>query len=165
MRETDDPNRPPPSILGALRRPRRTQLHDQCVKALLAQWKRLGRPIEYDDLGKVADAIGVKNPKAETRRKIVAAVEAAGIEIHNYDGFRQRIAESGMMPSLNGIGSTGLIQEAKWRWPEKWDSEQADVVANRVLVRRGRMQYVLEPEGLKSGDEVLPWPDDEEVWL
>jgi hypothetical protein len=32
-----------------------------------------------------------------------------------------------------------------------------------VRLRRGRLGYILERERVKSGDEILPWPDDEEV--
>jgi hypothetical protein len=93
------------------------------VKALLAEWKKLGRPIEYVDLWKVAAIIGAENPDAKTRRKIVATVEAAGIEIHNYDGLREWAADTCIHLSLTGEAMVGLAEEARWRHPEEWDSQ------------------------------------------
>jgi hypothetical protein len=52
------------------------------VQALLAEWKQRGYPIRYADLNQVADLIGVDRRKASTRKAIMEAVEAAGIEIH-----------------------------------------------------------------------------------
>jgi hypothetical protein len=167
MRETNDPTMPPPALLEAVRQPRRTQLHDPCVKALLAEWEERGyySRIEYHDLCQIAEMLGVKNPKAPTRRWIVAAVEAAGIEIHNLDAWRRSMAERGMMPSLSGWGVYRLIEEMRWRWPEKWDRQQARQRRTCLIVRRGRMEYILKRREVKPSDEVLPWPDDEEVWL
>jgi hypothetical protein len=156
---------PPSHVLEALRRPRRVQLHDPAVKTLLARWKRLGHPIEYADLDQVAAILRVENPRARTRRKIVAAVEAAGIEIHNYDGWRRRLRESRMHVSLTGEGCLLRIEEQRWRWPEKWDNDRRQKRATCVRVRRGRLEYVLKRERLKPGDEILPWPDDEERWV
>jgi hypothetical protein len=160
MRETDDPNMPTQPVLDALRR-RRTQLHDPQVKALLAAWKQRGHPIQYLDLDEVAVLIRVENPKASTRRRIVAAVKAVGIEIRSLDGWRRSMDERGMMPSLNGLGVALLLAEARWRWPEKWDRQQARKRRTRVILRRGGMEYILKRKEVKPGDEVLPWPDDE----
>ena len=130
-----DPNIPPPHLLDALRRARRPQFHDPCVKALLAQWKKLGDPIEYVDLNQVAAILRAENPSARTRRKIVAAVEAAGIEIHNCDAWRQRLAKRRMHVQLTPEGQLKRIEERRWRWPEKWDNDRRQ--GNRVRVRRG----------------------------
>ena len=83
LRDADTSNMPAPPLLEALRQPRRAQLRDPCVKELFAKWRKLGRPVEYADLWKVAAIIGVEHPDAKTRRRIVAAVKAAGIEIHS----------------------------------------------------------------------------------
>jgi hypothetical protein len=165
MRETDHPNMPTRPVLDALSRPRRTQLHDPQVKALLAQWKRRGRGIKYLDLDEVAALIRVENPKASTRRRIVAAVEAAGIEIDNSDGLRRSMDERGIAPSFTGYGVALLVAEARWRWPEKWDRQRARRRRTRVVLRRGGMEYILKRKEVKPGDELLPWPDDNEVWL
>jgi hypothetical protein len=132
MHKTDDPNMPPRAALAALRQPRRTQLNDPRVKALLAEWKRRERPIEYGDLWAVAALIGYERtrdnvvilgkPDARTRRKIVAAVEAAGIKIRNYDAWRRMIHETGRRVQLNARGILARIEEEMWRWPEKWDN-------------------------------------------
>jgi hypothetical protein len=98
------------------------QVHDPCVKALLAQWKKRGRPIEYADLGEVAAIMGLNKPDAKMRRKIVAAVDAAGIKVHNYDAWRQQLAESGMHVQLTADGHLRMAEEARWRWPEEWDA-------------------------------------------
>ena len=95
MRKTDDHTLPPPSALEALRQPRRRQLGDLNVRRLLSEWKRRGRSIEYGDLNRVADLLGVAQPDAKTRRKIVAAVEAAGIRIRNHDAWNRMIAKTG----------------------------------------------------------------------
>jgi hypothetical protein len=145
---------PPPTVLDALRQPRRPQLGDLSIRRLLSEWKRRGRSIEYGDLNRVADLLGVARPDAMTRRKIVAAVEAAGIEIRNSDDGRQTIAETGRKVSPSG-------EELRWRWPEEWDSRQR----NRVYIRRGFYEFFLEREQLQAGDEILPWPDWEKWWL
>ena len=165
MRDEPNSNLPPPSVLDALREPRRTQLGDPTVKAFLARWKRQGRPIEYADLNEVADLIGVENPAAATRRKIVAAVEAAGIEIHDYDGWRQWLVESGVYVSLTPAGVLTRIEEQRWRWPEKWDRDDKRKRKTRVIVRRGRLEYILKRKHVEPGDKILPWPDNEERWL
>jgi hypothetical protein len=96
----------------------------------------------------------------------VAAVEAAGIEIDNDDYRRQRIADTGLRVQLSARGVLRLIAESKWRWPEEWDERQAEKRRTRVRVRRGGfVEYILKPEALKPGDEVLPWPDEEERWV
>jgi hypothetical protein len=115
-------NMPAPRLLEAIRKPRRPQLHDPCVKALLAEWKKLGRPIEYADLNKVAAIIGVDRPDAKTRRRIVTAVKAAGIEIHSFDGFRQWLADTNIHVSLTGDAMFAIAEESRWRHPEEWDS-------------------------------------------
>jgi hypothetical protein len=122
LRDAGASNLPPPNLLEALRRPRRPQLGDPCVKALLAEWKKLQFPIEYVDLWKVAATMGVKDPDAKTRRKIVAAVEAAGIEIYNYDDLRQSAADTRIHISLTPEAMVGLVEESRWRRPEEWDS-------------------------------------------
>ena len=61
--------------------------------------------------------------------------------------------------------TAGGVLESKWRWPEEWDSREADKRRNCVRVRRGRLEYILEHERVKPGDEILPWPDCEERWL
>ena len=124
LRDAGASNLPPPHLLEALRRPRRPQLHDASVKALLAEWKALGRPIEYGDLWNVVAITGVTRPDAKTRRRIVAAVEAAGIEIYNLDGLRQRLADTGMHIAPSGELVSALMWEAAWRWPEEWDSRR-----------------------------------------
>jgi hypothetical protein len=123
---------PPPAVLDALRKPRRPQLGDPRVKRLLAKWKQAGRPIEYGDLWEVAALLGFERsrenivilgrPDAKTRRKIVAAVEAAGIKIRNLDAERRRIAETGRSASYHPRAVLRRIEESRWRWPEKWDA-------------------------------------------
>jgi hypothetical protein len=46
-----------------------------------------------------------------------------------------------------------------------WDAEQQHKRETCFLVKRGQLHYVLARERLKPGDEILPWPDDEEQWL
>jgi hypothetical protein len=161
------PTLPAPAVLEALREPRRVQLHDPAVRTLLAKWKKRGYydPVEYLDLWHVAEILGVKNPKAPTRRRIVEAVEAAGIKINNLDGWRRSMAERGINPSLSGYGAARLLAESQWRWPERWDKDMQRQRRTCVLVQRGRLQYILKRKALKAGDEVLPWEDDEEVWM
>ena len=90
MRPNDNHNLPPPHLLEAMRQPRRPQLDDARVRQLFKRWKALGRPIEYSDLNDVADIIAPgQKLGARTRAKIVAAVEAAGIEIHSWDSLRE----------------------------------------------------------------------------
>lgn len=121
---------PPPTVLDALRPPRRPQLSDPCVKRLLSEWKRLGRSIEYGDLWAVAALLGMpkthenvhaNRPDAKTRRKIVAAVEAAGVKIRNLDSYREMLAETGRSASYSPRAVLRHIEEQRWRWPEKWD--------------------------------------------
>jgi hypothetical protein len=120
--DADDSNVPAPPLLEAMRQPRRAQLHDPCVKQLLAKWKKSRLPIEYAHLWKVAAIIGVEQPDAKTRRRIVAAVEAAGIEIHNFDDFRQRLADTNIHVQLTGDAMIAIAEEARWRDPEEWDN-------------------------------------------
>ena len=154
-----DPNIPPPHLLDALRRARRPQFHDPCVKALLAQWKELGDPIEYVDLNQVAAILRAENPSATTRRKIVAAVEAAGIEIHNCDAWRQRLAKRRMHVQLTPEGQLKRIEE---------EVALAGEVGQRPTARQPRprparaLEYILERERLKPGDEIQQWHEHEE---
>jgi len=122
LRDAGASNLPPPTILHALRQLRQPQLGDRCVRALLARWKKLGFPIEYADLNRVADVLGVTRPDAKTRRRIVAAVEAAGIEIHNFDDLRQPAAETFVHISLTADAMSAMVEESRWREPEKWDA-------------------------------------------
>jgi hypothetical protein len=125
LRDAGASNLPPPALLEAIRQPRRAQLRDPCVKALLAEWRKwrkLGFQIEYVDLWKVAAILGVEHPDAKSRRKIVAAVEAAGIEIHNFDGFRQWLADTNIHVQLAGDAMIAIAEEARWRDLEEWDN-------------------------------------------
>jgi hypothetical protein len=122
LRDAGASNLPPPDLLEALCRPRRPQLRDARVKALLAEWKKRGRPIEFVDLWKVAACIGVARPGAKTRRKIVVAVEAAGIEIRSYESLRKSLNETFAHVSLTGDAMFAFVEEAMWRRPEEWDS-------------------------------------------
>ncbi len=125
MRDTNS-NLPPSSVLDALRQPRRPQLHDRAILDLLRQWRRRGQPIEYGDLNQVADIIAPGGePDAATRRRIVAAVEAAGIQIHNWDGFRQWCEHhtGGLLPSLTAEAMFAMEEEHRWRWPEEYDAQ------------------------------------------
>jgi hypothetical protein len=122
MRDDPNPTMPQPHVLAALCQPRLPQLGDQCVRALFGRWRKLGFPIEYADLNRVADLLGVTRPDAKTRRKIVAAVEAAGIEIRNYDSLREWVAEHNAHVSLTGDAMFGIVEEARWRRPEEWDA-------------------------------------------
>ena len=54
MYETDDSNLPRPLLLEALRKPRRPQLRDACVRKIFARWKTRGAPIDFADLKEVA---------------------------------------------------------------------------------------------------------------
>lgn len=123
MRNDPNPTMPPPCLLDALRQQRRPQLGDPCIKVLLARWKRLGRPIEYADLNRVAEVLGVAQPDAKTRRKIVAAVEAASIEIYD---LRKGLAESFAHVQLTGDGMLAIIEQARWCEPEEWDSRRQE---------------------------------------
>ncbi len=122
LRDADTSNMPAPPLLEALRQPRRAQLRDPCVKELFAKWRKLGRPVEYADLWKVAAIIGVEHPDAKTRRRIVAAVKAAGIEIHSFDDFRQWLADTNIHVQLTGDAMIAMVEETRWRDPEEWDS-------------------------------------------
>jgi zona occludens toxin (predicted ATPase) len=107
----------------------------------------------------------VENPRATTRRKIVAAVEVAGIEINNLDARRRMLAETGRtVGSLNARGVLRVIEEARWRWPERWDRDQRRKKETCLRVRRGRHEYILRRRQVRPGDEILPWPDDAERW-
>lgn len=57
---------------------------------------------------------------AQDRRKVVAA---AVIEIHNYDGWRQILVETGKKVSPAAQGVLRITVESRWRRPEKWDKE------------------------------------------
>jgi hypothetical protein len=141
-----------------------TRLADPAVQALLAQWEEVGRPIEYGDLNQVAALIGVENPKASTRRKIVEAVEGAGIEIDDLDGWRRSIAETGRCVSLGAAGAMRVMEEWRWRRPEYWDDDRRRQRETCVHVRRRSLEYTLKCRHAEPGDEILPWPDDEERW-
>jgi hypothetical protein len=86
-----NPTLPPRYLLQALRQPRRPQLHDQQVRDIFRRWKLRGEPIEYADLHEVAAIVAPGDElDAPARRRIIAAVERAGIRIHNYDSLRAR---------------------------------------------------------------------------
>ena len=113
-------NLPPRHLLEALRQPRRPQLHDEQVRDIFRRWKLRGEPIEYADLNEVAAIVAPGDElDAEARRRIIAAVERAGIKIRNFDSFRAWIKKTGMHVSLTGQGWIELIEEANWRWPER----------------------------------------------
>jgi hypothetical protein len=122
LRDAGASNLPPPDLLEALRQPRRPQLGDPCVKAPLVRWKRLGLPIEYVDLNRVADVLGVTRPDAKTRRKIVAAVEAAGIEIYD---LRKGLADTFAHVQLTGDGKLAIVEQSRWCEPEEWDARRS----------------------------------------
>jgi hypothetical protein len=82
MRDAPRSNLPTAHVLGALRQPRRVQLHDPQVQNLLRRWKALGRPITPDEFAGLVDLLV---PRGELRIqhiiKIRAAVVSAGIAI------------------------------------------------------------------------------------
>src|SRR5262245_53786168 len=113
-------NLPPRHLLEALRQPRRPQLHDEQVRDIFRRWKLRGEPIEYADLNEVAAIVAPGDElDAAARRRIIAAIERAGIRIRNYDGLREWIKRTGCSVSLKGEVMIGLIEEGNWRWPER----------------------------------------------
>jgi len=109
---------PPRHLLEALRQPRRPQLHDAQVRAIFRRWRLCGEPIEYADLNEVAAIVAPGDElDAAARRRIIAAVERAGIRIRNYDALREW-TRRGNHASLTGAAWLGIFEEMKWRWPE-----------------------------------------------
>lgn len=112
MRDDPNPTLPPPHVLAALRQPRRTQLHDPCVRELLAKWRRLGRSVTFDEVNELVDIV-VPGAQIDLQQidRIVAAVEAAGIRIArdtprtDWGSFHARMTAC-------GIGSYQLTGEA-----------------------------------------------------
>ena len=95
MRDANS-NLPPRHLLEALRQPRRPQLHDQQVREIFRRWRLRGEPIEYADLKEVAAIVAPGDElDAAARRRIIAAVERAGIRIRNYDSLREWIKKTG----------------------------------------------------------------------
>ena len=113
-------NLPPRHLLEALRQPRRPQLHDEQVRDIFRRWKLRGEPIECADLNEVAAIVAPGDElDAAARRRIIAAVERAGIRISNYDGLKEWIKRTGCSVSLRGEAMIGLIEEGTLRWPER----------------------------------------------
>ena len=115
MRETNF-TLPPRHLLEALRKPRRPQLHDHQVREIFRRWRLRGEPIEYADLNEVAAIVAPGDElDAAARRRIIAAVERAGIRICNYDSFREWLRKTGHVSLTEAIIRIG--EEANWRWP------------------------------------------------
>ena len=118
MRDTNS-NIPSRHLLEALRQPRRPQLHDQQVRDIFRRWKLRGEPIEYADLNEVAAIVAPGDElDAEAQKRIIAAVERAGIRIHNCDSLRAWFRR-GNHAQLTGAAMIGICEEANWRWPKR----------------------------------------------
>ena len=118
MRDAN-PHLPPRHLLEALRQPRRAQLHDQQVREIFQRWRLRSEPIEYADLNEVAAIVAPGDElDAAARRRIIAAVERAGIRIRNYNSLRAWFRR-GNHASLTGAAWLGIYEERKWRWPER----------------------------------------------
>ena len=116
MQHTDNSNLPSPHLLEALRQPLRLRFSDPRVQRLFRRWRALGRPIEYVDLYDLAAIVAPGEELDDcARARIVAAVEAAGIEIHSWEDLRETIASGRMHISLTGQAMDGIIEEGMWR--------------------------------------------------
>jgi hypothetical protein len=75
------------------------------------QWTQIlrGEPIDYADLNEVAAIVAPGDElDAATRRRIIAAVERAGIRLSNYDALREWIKKSDNHVSLTGASRKGV---------------------------------------------------------
>ena len=88
-----------------------------CVwgSCLAAGGRAVGRS-EYVDLYELA-AIVAPGQELDgcARARIVAAVEAAGIEIDSWESLRETIASGRMHIALTGHAMDGMIEEGMWR--------------------------------------------------